>query len=325
MIDAVITWVDASDPEYVSRRKHHSDPTCDGNAGDNASLRWENNDEVSICIKSMELYAPWIRNIWIVTDRQTPNISGVSPRFREKIAVVHHDTIFREYSDILPVFNSLSIETLLFRIPGLASKFIYFNDDFFLLRRTEPLDFFLADGTPVLRGRWIKGRELTRSGALTPHRGYQLRAASMVQPLESEVFLPAHVANSFCRDTLEMLFQNFRVEFERNLAFRYRDSSQFNISSLFAAHKIVNQGAEPLLRKDFAQVSAGTCQSGSLRKINSRLRRLKSPRIKLGCINDVGALRRRFPGLYEHFREIFSDSTANRFWARRTLGWRFRY
>ncbi len=41
------------------------------------------------------------------------------------------------------------------RIPGLAEHFVYFNDDFFLIKHTKPTDFF-RDGLPVLRGKWLK-------------------------------------------------------------------------------------------------------------------------------------------------------------------------
>ena len=40
-----------------------------------------------------------------------------------------------ELARALPTFNSQAIETMLHRIPGLRSPFIYLNDDFFIGQR----------------------------------------------------------------------------------------------------------------------------------------------------------------------------------------------
>jgi len=42
-----------------------------------------------------------------------------------------------------PHFNSISIETLVYQIPDLAEHFIYFNDDFFLIKETKQSDFLI--------------------------------------------------------------------------------------------------------------------------------------------------------------------------------------
>lgn len=64
-----------------------------------------------------------------------------------KINFVSHDDIFPS-KNILPVFNSSSIELNFDRIPGLADKFIYFNDDMLVLKPTNPTRFFV-DNLPV--------------------------------------------------------------------------------------------------------------------------------------------------------------------------------
>ena len=47
----------------------------------------------------------------------------------------------------------MPIESLLYKIPGLAEHFLYLNDDFFLLRETNVSDFFI-NNKPVIRGFW---------------------------------------------------------------------------------------------------------------------------------------------------------------------------
>lgn len=65
-----------------------------------------------------------------------------------------HTTIFEGYEENLPTFNSLSIESLLHKIPGLSENYVYFNDDFFLVRPCEASDWF-DGGMVILDGKML--------------------------------------------------------------------------------------------------------------------------------------------------------------------------
>ena len=69
----------------------------------------------------------------------------------DKIRIVDHRAIFRDHLEALPTFNSRSIEAMLYRIPGLAEQYVYFNDDMSLIKPVGPEHFFGPNG-PVLRG-----------------------------------------------------------------------------------------------------------------------------------------------------------------------------
>jgi hypothetical protein len=90
----------------------------------------------------MTMYAPFVRNVYLVT-------AGHYPRWlkrdHENIRVITHETIFPDPDD-LPTFNSHAIECCLHRIPELSENFIYFNDDVFLHRETSPSTFFTRMG-----------------------------------------------------------------------------------------------------------------------------------------------------------------------------------
>jgi Stealth protein CR2, conserved region 2 len=45
-------------------------------------------------------------------------------------------------SKLLPTFNSRAIESMLWRIDGLADRFVYFNDDMMLTARWSPRTSF---------------------------------------------------------------------------------------------------------------------------------------------------------------------------------------
>jgi hypothetical protein len=88
------------------------------------------------------MYAPWIRNIYLVTDRQVPSwLDTTHPRVR----VVDHTEIFTGEGQ-LPTYNSHAIESRLHHIDGLSEHFLYFNDDVFAARPIQPSLFFLGSG-----------------------------------------------------------------------------------------------------------------------------------------------------------------------------------
>lgn len=144
-IDLVYTWVDGSDPVWRQRHNAAIGKTEDG-IGENCEARYADNDELRYSLRSAELYAPWLRKIFIVTDRQTPPWLDTS---NPKIRIVDHTEILPKES--LPTFNSNIIEHALFQIPELSERFLYANDDMFFNRPVDPEDFFTPEGEPIVR------------------------------------------------------------------------------------------------------------------------------------------------------------------------------
>ena len=157
-IDAVITWVDGDDPQHRAKRLRYQ-PHAPRNANATNPHRWACNDELGYCLRSIANHAPWIGRIWIITDAQNPDLSRLPADLLSRIAIVDHLTLFEGHESALPTFNSLAIETLLWRIPGLAERFVYFNDDVFLTGPLSPDDVFSGD-VPVLRGGWVDQRTI---------------------------------------------------------------------------------------------------------------------------------------------------------------------
>lgn len=100
--------------------------------------RFEDNNELKYSLRSVEKYAPWIRNVYIVTNGQVPNWLNTS---HPRIKLVNHSDIFEDKSH-LPTFSSNAIESNLHRIKGLSEKFLYFNDDVLLGREIYLDDFY---------------------------------------------------------------------------------------------------------------------------------------------------------------------------------------
>jgi len=148
-VDAVILWVDGDDPALARKRSLYAGDFEAGRDDLAAPTRFADVGEIHWCVRSINRFAPWIRKIWIVTDGQDPHVESTIP-----VEVVDHSVIYSGHEDLLPVFNSISIESMIWRIPGLSEKFLYFNDDLVLAAPVSQEDFFTPDGRVVFYGKW---------------------------------------------------------------------------------------------------------------------------------------------------------------------------
>ena len=144
-IDAVITWVDGNDPEHYRKRMKYQTGGEMKRVDIGGDTRFNSLGEINYCVASINKYASFVRKIYIVTDGQNPNVEKfMDENFPGKhipVEIVDHKTIFKGYEQYLPVFNSLAIETMLWRIPGLSEYYIYLNDDFSFIGPVTEEDF----------------------------------------------------------------------------------------------------------------------------------------------------------------------------------------
>ena len=137
-IDFVVTWVDGNDPEWIKSKETYEQskgiaPKCK----DNGEERYRDWDMFQYWFRAVEKYAPWVRNIYLVTCGQVPPWVDLH---NPKIHLIAHSDIME--ADALPTFNASAIESCLHKIEGLSEHFVYFNDDIFLSRPSLPEDFF---------------------------------------------------------------------------------------------------------------------------------------------------------------------------------------
>lgn len=154
-IDAVITWVDGQDPKHLAKLNEYLSSIGGKRPKTADPTRFHDDGEITFCLLSILKFAPWIRTIHIVTDDQTPEIfyKLKETEWGYKIRIVDHKVIYRGFEYLLPVFNIRSIMTMLWRIPDLADNFLFFNDDFALIKPVNPEDFF-RNNRVVIRGEW---------------------------------------------------------------------------------------------------------------------------------------------------------------------------
>lgn len=231
-IDAVITWVDGNDPAHRARRAKYM-TQCGQVLNENARNphRWESSDEIYYCLQSIHNHAPWVRRIWIVVEAEGPDLSHLPQALRNKVHIALHDQIFEGYTHVLPTFNSLAIESMMWRIEGLAERFLYFNDDVFLTSSLDPEDVFVGH-RPVLRGEWVDYSKLLDDPvarvdpALFAHFMH-INGAAMHGYGAENLFACAHVVHPLRRSVMAGLFAQHGDVFLSNISHRFRDLNQF--------------------------------------------------------------------------------------------------
>lgn len=246
-IDAVITWVDSSDTVWQNKINQYLEKKINWN-NKKESIRYNSINEIEIAILSIIKYASYVKNIFLVTDNQEPNNFNFLQKEAKKnninLEIVDHKVIFKGNESFLPTFNSCSIITSLYLIPNLSEFFIIFNDDTFLMRKTKEEDFFV-NNLPVIRGRWdsyyedkffrnifykvkyfFKKPELQKTG-------YKLAQQKSAKLLGFKKYIRRdHTPVSVRKSTVKEYFQSNPEFLENNIKHRFRNNSQFIISSL---------------------------------------------------------------------------------------------
>ena len=220
-IDLVYLWVDGNDPVWLTKKNEflpadrQVDPQVAG------ECRYVENDELRYSLRSVEKFAPWIRRVYIVTDDQTPAwLDTSNPRIR----VVSHREIMP--AEILPVFNSCTIELFLPRIPGLAEHFLYANDDMFFSRPVDPGFFFDWQGRPIVRLK-VQSRK-KHDDDIYCHTILRMQDLVRARYGRCSSLAPHHNVDAYRRSDFLECCETFRAELEhtKHARFRSRDDWQ---------------------------------------------------------------------------------------------------
>jgi len=259
-IDAVITWVDGADPKHKAKLDAYLASIGGSRPRAASPARFNSMGEIEYCIVSLLRYAPWIRNIFIVSDQQQPEFMPmlIGTPYESRVKVIDHSVIFAGYEQYLPTFNSMSISSMLWRIPGIAERFLFLNDDFALIRPLAPSAFFQGDRV-VLHGVWrtqtdwrlvkrisnivkkVLGKK-TKSEKDERVRfiGVQENSARMLG-FERKVFQLEHNPHPWRRASWQHYFAANQAELEKNISFRLRSAQQF-VPESFSAHYEIKTG-----------------------------------------------------------------------------------
>ena len=246
-IDIVFSWVDGASIEWQRARARRMESYVVGE-GDSAEARFRQIDELKYALRSVHLFAPWIRNIYIVTDSPVPAWLDEHPR----VTIVRSEDFFPDLS-VLPTHNSHAIESQLQHIPGLSEHFLYSNDDMFFGRPVSPDMFFSPGGlTKFIEATTrigLGGSDPTRSGfenAARVNRGLLQQRFGRITTRHLE-----HTATPLRKSVLLELEREFPEEFRRTSASAFRSATDISVTNslyhyyaLMTGRAVVQTGAK---------------------------------------------------------------------------------
>ena len=253
-IDAVITWVNGHDPNFLREKKKYtvkelgtfSKIECNGLL----DTRFNNIEEVYFTIRLIRKNLSWIRTIYLVTNGQKPSFWNDDFSIKYKVKLITHEQIFKGYEFFLPVFNSRSIEAMLWNIPNISERFLYFNDDMFVTTKLSQKDFYHDFGIVARGGMRFKNRLIDKlyrffikNSASMGLVGY--RKESLYYPSYMRYFSPAHVPHPIIRDEYRLALKE---NLESIIQYRFRNKDQCWPVGLFYNH-MANQ--DKLYKTDY--------------------------------------------------------------------------
>ncbi|QOC25069.1 stealth conserved region 3 domain-containing protein [Microbacterium hominis] len=279
-IDMVFSWVDGSASEFQRQRAAQLEEYVVGE-GDDGPARYRHVDELRYALRSVHMYAPWVRRIFIATDSPKPAWLAEHPR----VTIVRSEEFFADPS-VLPTHNSHAVEAQLHRIDGLAEHFLYSNDDMFFGRPVAPEMFFTAGGLTTFVECDVRigagAARSERSGhdnALRVNRALLLErfGRSIVRDLE-------HCAAPMRRSIAAELEREFAEDIARTAASRFRSASDVSVTnSLYHYYALMTGRAVATTAPRVTYVQ--TTMVSALRK----MRRLEERRdADMFCLNDGG-------------------------------------
>ena len=277
-IDLVFSWVDGSGAEYqASRRALEADAVL--GEGDEHESRFRHVDELKYALRSVHLFAPWIRRIFIATDSPAPQWLAEHPQ----VTLVRSQEHFAD-TTALPTHNSMAVESQLHHIDGLSEHFLYSNDDMFFGRPVSPDLFFTPGGisrfmlSPNRIG--LGESETTRSGFENSARVnrrllWDRFGAFTTHHLE-------HSAAPLRRSVLAELEQEFASEFASTAASTFRAADNISVTnSLYHYYALLTGRA--VMHKDGKGVYVDTANTAGLAQLERILAQRTADFL---CLND---------------------------------------
>lgn len=298
-IDFVLIWVDDNDPKWqASYQKYYAQAT-----GDTASIRFRDWGTLKYWFRGIEKFAPWVNSIFFVTCGHVPtwlNLDHPKLRF-----IKHADYIPAEY---LPTFNSHTIELNLHRIEGLSDKFVYFNDDTFLIDRIRPERFFrkglpcdiAALNAPQFLGnqtdhilindiafanKFFNKADAMKSNLskwLYPkYKGFLLRTSALFSYPHFTGFVDPHLPNPFLKRSLAEVWNLYGEKLDDTSKCKFRDVGNVN-QYIFRYYQLLKGAFSPINPFD-TSITYSSIDDEVLQRAIADVRTQRKPLI---CIND---------------------------------------
>ncbi|HKS03326.1 MAG TPA: stealth conserved region 3 domain-containing protein [Arthrobacter sp.] len=277
-IDIVFSWVDGTSPEYIAARRARQAAAVLGE-GDDHEARYRQINELKYALRSVYMFAPWIRRIFIATDSPAPEWLSDHP----SVTIVRSEEFFADPS-VLPTHNSQAVECQLHHIEGLSEHFLYSNDDMFFGRPVGPDMFFTPGGIT----KFIEAETRIGLGENDAERSGFENAARVNRKLLWNRFGRIttrhleHTAAPLRRSLVAQMEQEFPAEFASTAASTFRAADNISVTNSFYHYYALLTGRAVTQTAAKVRYVDTTLRSGL--KLLPKL--LKKRHMDFFCLND---------------------------------------
>ena len=278
-IDIVYTWVDGDDTEWLTEKNLYKGVSIKDASTVN---RFKNRDEIKYSLRSLDMFAPWIRNIFIVTYSKDSYPSWLDIN-NERVHIISHSDIFTDKSH-LPTFNSQAIECHLYNIPGLSERFIYSNDDTMFGSRVNKQDFIDRDG----KLKYGYGKGMISSWKNPKYNGLffdsWINNSKILDNTFGEDSKRIEIPHQLCimdKKYMKFIYDNFPEEIEKTSKSRFRGEDNIAPIGLAIFCALAMDKAK---RKDISNIVLKLTDSFINTKI--QMNKVNNSHPKLLCVND---------------------------------------
>lgn len=298
-VDFVIIWVDGNDPEW--RREKNEYKGVLTREEDDSEHRYRDWDNLQYWFRGVEKFCPWVRTIHFVTWGHLPKwLNTDNPKLH---IVNHRDYIPAEY---LPTFSSHTIELNLHRIEGLSERFVYFNDDMFIIKPTTEMDFF-RNGKPCdsavlnvhcynmedmvimapFRDIGVINHEFKMREVIKKNFGGWFNWKYGINNLRNIILLSCprfpgmlqqHLPTSFCKSTFVEVWDKYHDVLDETCKHRFREMTDVN-QWLFKEWQIASGNFYPRSTKIGKNIAAYN--------IDAACKCISAQQAKMMCLNDT--------------------------------------
>ena len=328
-IDFVIPWVDGNDKEWQKERAKYSDKKEE----DFNAVRYRDWENLKYWFRGVEQYAPWVNKVYLITYGHLPEwLDTTNPKL---VIVNHKDYIPEKY---LPTFSSHPIELNMHRIKGLSEKFVYFNDDMFIVGNVSKDDFF-KNGKPcdtallnvhcpnktesiydiqinnvrIINSHFDMKKTLKENRSAWFNLKYSIKT-NMQNLVFSKCnrypgFQPLHVCDSFLKSTFNEVWEKEYDTLDATCCHKFRDWHDVN-QWLMKDWQLASDNFSPY-QKDKISEKIYLEMDNKENNIKKIKKVLFDNRIKLACIND-GPIKDDFEYLKNEMNSLFEKKFSNK-------------
>ena len=323
-IDFVITWVDGNDPEWKKEFNKYSSDTKNIDIGEEKYRDWEN---LHYWFRGVEKFAPWARKIHFITWGHLPKwLNKEHPKLN---IVYHSDYIEKKY---LPVFNARPIELCLHKIKDLSERFIFFNDDMFVINKINP-SYFFRKNLPrdvaildVIRGEERGYLDLNNINIINKHFKkrksinnnflkwfnikygfYNLRNAALFAWPDFTGFFNPHLPQPYLKQIFCEVWRSEREQLEQTESFKFREKYLSVNHFLFRNWQIAKGAFHPnrIRKKSFVMV-----KPNNYIEISKNIQKQK---FRIICMNDHSSINKaNFEVIKNTIKEAFNKILPNK-------------